>query len=114
MPVPDGQVLDRQSTGRGILARLWWMFFGNVVLVFCILFIIENRGSPFQTSDWVFWFDVASLVLIRYVDIKFLDGCTVTGARASISHWIRYATLLAACSAAVWTLAHVVSRAGAK
>jgi len=114
MPAPNGQTTDGQSTLLGILARLGWMFFGDVVLAFCILFIIENRGSFSHASDWVFWIDVVSLVLVRYTDIKFLDGCTVTGARASITHWIRYAALLVACSAAVWTLAHVASHAVAK
>jgi len=111
MPASNGQIEDRQSSGPGILARIWWMFLGNVVLAFCILFIIQNRGSFFQAADWVFWIDVASLVLVRYVDIRFLDGATVTGARASVSHWIRYAVLLIAGSAAVWALVHVASRA---
>jgi len=114
MPTPSNQTADGQSTLLGILVRLWWMFFGNIVLGFCILFIIENRGSFFHTSDWVFWIDAATLVLVRYVDIRFLDGCTATGARASITHWIRYAALLVACSAAVWTLAHVISRVAAR
>ena len=109
MPVPNGQIDDKQSMGRGILARIWWMFLGNVVLAFCILFIVQNQGRFFLAADWVFWIDVATLVLVRYLDIKFLDGATVTGARASISHWIRYAALLIAGSAVVWVLAHVAN-----
>jgi hypothetical protein len=85
------------------------MFFGNVVLAFSILFIFENRGGFLHTADWVFWIDVASLMLVRYADIRFLNGCTATGARASVAHWIRYAALLIACSTAVWVLAHIVS-----
>ena len=110
MPAPSSQVEDRQSTPLGLLARLWWMFFGNVVLAFSILFIFENRGGFFRTADWVFWIDVAGLMLVRYADIRFLDGCTVTGARASVGHWIRYAILLVACSTGVWAIAHVASR----
>ena len=109
MSAPESQCEDRQSTPLGMLARLWWMFFGNVVVAFCILFIIENRGGFFHIADWVFWLAVASLVLVRYVDVRFLDGCTATGAYASIAHWIRYAILLAVCSTVVWALAHVVS-----
>ena len=111
MPAPNGQIDDKQSTGLGLLARIWWMFLGNVVLAFCILFIVQNQGRFFLAADWVFWIGVASLVLVRYLDIRFLDGATVTGARASVRQWIRYAALLVACSAAVWTLVHVVSRA---
>jgi hypothetical protein len=109
MPASSSQIEDRQTTGLGLLARIWWMFLGNVVLAFCILFIVQNQGRFFLAADWVFWIGVASLVLVRYADIRFLDGCTVTGARASITHWIRYAVLLIACSAGVWALAHVAS-----
>ena len=84
------------------------MFFGNLVLAFCIIFIVQNGGGFLQTADWVFWIVLVSLVLIRYVDIRFLDGCTGAGEPASIAHWIRYATWLVACSTAVWVLAHVV------
>jgi hypothetical protein len=86
------------------------MFFGNVVLGFSLLFLFEDRGGSFGAADWVFWIALASLVVIRYVDIRFFDGCTATGARASVAHWIRYAVLLVTGSAAVWVLAHVVSR----
>ncbi len=109
MPAPKGQVEDRQSTPLAILARLWWMFLGNVVLAFSILFIVEHRGGFFHAADWVFWITLASLVLVRYADIRFLDGCTAMGAYASISHWIKYAVLLVAGSTAVWAIAHVAS-----
>jgi len=83
------------------------MFFGNLVLAFSIIFIVQNGGGFFQTADWVFWIALASLVLIRYVDIRFLDGCTGAGEPASLTHWIRYASVLTACSVALWVLAHV-------
>ncbi len=105
----DSQVTDRQSSPLGILARIWWMFLGNVVLAFSILFIVQNRSGFFHTADWVFWITVASLVLIRYADIRFLDGRTVIDTYASVAHWIRYAALLIACSTVVWTVAHVVT-----
>lgn len=109
MSAHDSQVTDRQSSALGLLARLWWMFFGNVVVAFSILFIVQNQGGFFHAADWVFWITLASLVLIRYADIRFLDGCTVTGARASVTHWIRYAALLIACSTVVWTVAHLAT-----
>jgi hypothetical protein len=91
------------------MARLWWMLLGNILLAFSIIFIFENRGSFFHAADGVFWITLASLVLIRYLDIRFLDGCTATGEHASITNWIRYVALLIACSTAVWVLAHVAS-----
>jgi hypothetical protein len=109
MPERDLQAVDKQSTGAGILARLWWMFFGNVVLAFCILFIVENQGGFFRAADWVFWITLGSLVLVRYADIRFLEGRTGTGERASIAQWTRYAAVLTACAAAGWIIAHLAN-----
>jgi len=106
MSVPSSQIAGRQGTLPGFGARLWWMFFGNVVLAFSIIFIVQNGGGFFQTADWVFWIILASLVLIRYLDIRFLDGCTGVGEPATIAHWIKYAALLTALSTALWVLAH--------
>ncbi len=107
MAAPEGRIGDKQSMLRGIAARLWWMLFGNVLLALCAIFIFQSGGGFLQTADWVFWIILASLVLIRYVDIKSLDGCTAIGARASTKNWVRYVVLLTACSAALWVLAHV-------
>jgi len=107
MHAPDSQVVDKQSTLPGLMARVWWMFPGNLFLVFPMIFIFQSGGGFFQTADWVFWIALASLVLIRYVDIRFLNGCTAAGAYASVTHWIRYAVILTACSTALWVLAHV-------
>ncbi len=107
MSAPRSQIAGRQGTLPGFGARLWRMFFGNLVLVFSIIFIVQNGGGFFQTADWVFWIVLASLVLIRYLDIRFLDGCTGAGEPASVTHWITYAALLTALSSGLWVLAHV-------
>ncbi len=109
MPASDSQIQDRQSTLAGIMARLWWMFLGNILLAFSLLFIVQNGGRFFHVADWVFWIALASLVLIRYVDIRFLGGCTGTGEPTSVRHWTRYAAVLTLCSTAAWILAHVAN-----
>ncbi len=109
MSVRDNQITDRQSSPLGVMARLWWMLLGNVLLAFSLVFVLENRGGFFHAADVVFWISVASLVVVRYADIKFFDGCTATGEHASIRHWIRYAVWLSACSATLWVLAHVAN-----
>jgi len=108
MTAIEAQVGGRQNTLLGIAARLWWRSPGNILLVCNAIFIFVSGGGLFQTSDWIFWIVWASLVLVRYADIKFLDGCTTTGEPASITHWIRYAARLTACCVAAWVLAHVL------
>jgi len=106
----DHQNIDRQSSLLAFIARIWWMFLGNVIPAFCLVFIYDNTRGFFQAADIVFWVTVASLVLVRYLDIRFLNGRTASGdAPASIRHWVKYTVLLLACSAGVWALAHALS-----
>ena len=107
MPTPESQIGDKQSALRGIAARLWWMTVGNFLLAISAVFILEKGGGFPQTADWVFWIALVSLVRVRYLDIKYLDGCTATGAYASLKNWGRYVVILTICSIALWVLAHV-------
>jgi hypothetical protein len=100
------QTVDKQGSGAGVLARLWWMLLGNAVLGLCLILIFECRNGVLCTSDAVFWFTVASLALVRYFDVKFLGGCTAIGAPASMRHWVRYTALLIVCSGLLWALVH--------
>jgi hypothetical protein len=109
MTARDEQITDGQSTALGVLARLWWMFFGNVILAFSLIFILLKKGGFFHPADWVFWTAVATLVSIRYFDIRFFDGQTATGRRASPADWTRYAALLSVCSVILWITAHAAN-----
>ena len=109
MPERDHQAVDMQSTAAGILARLWWMLFGNAVLAFCLVFILENRGGFFRAADWVFWVTTATLVLVRHLDITLFDGQTAAGAPASTAHWVRYVAWLVPCSTVAWLPAHAAN-----
>lgn len=102
----DPQIIDDQGTAAGVMVRLWWMLIGNFILVVCIVLIVQNRRGFFHTADPVFGITVLSLVLARYVDIKFCKGLTATGAPASMVTWVKYAVLLVIGSAVVWALAH--------
>jgi len=109
MSARDLQTPDRQSSSLGVLARLWWMLIGNIVLAFSIVFILENKSGFFHAADWVFWITVATLVVVRYLDVKFFNGRTATDAPATMRHWVRYTIALAACSTTAWALAHVAN-----
>jgi hypothetical protein len=102
-------IIDKQSTALGFLARLWWMFFGNMLLAFSLLFLLFNKGSFFHPADWVFWIVVASLIFMRFIDIRFCDGQTATGRPASLTNWTRYGAVLLAGSVAVWGIAHALN-----
>jgi len=107
----EHQTADKQSSVAGVMSRLWWMLLGNALLAFSIIFIVQRSEGFFHTADVVFWAAVASLVLIRYVDVRFLGGQTATGAPASGRHWIKYTALLLVCSVLLWAVAHAAAYA---
>jgi hypothetical protein len=109
MPTQRDQTVDKQGGFLSILARLFWMAIGNVVLVMACVSILQHRGPMFYTADVVFWITVPVLILVRYLDIRLWDGQTAMGTPASMGHWRRYSILLLACSTAVWALCHAVS-----
>jgi hypothetical protein len=107
MSAPTNQPIDKQRGISAILARPFWMFFGNFILLISTVNIIVGENKPSRTSDLIFWGAVVAMVIVRFLDIKFLDGLTATGQPASIKHWRRYAIVLAVISAAIWTAAHL-------
>ncbi len=94
----------------GCLARLYWMFFGNIVLSLLLFFILEKRPIPPFLLDSAYFVAGLSLVLTRYVDIRFLHGQTGDGKPATMEHFQRYALWVCAAGAGVWLLARSLVR----
>jgi hypothetical protein len=109
MSTREQQVPDKQSTAAGILARLWWMLLGNMILAFSLIFIFRQERGFLHPADAVFWIVVATLVLVRYLDIRFLNGQTAMGTPASLKDWTRYVVLVAVGSTIAWALAHTAN-----
>jgi hypothetical protein len=97
---------DKQTGILAIIARLFWMVFGNFILVISAISILAGKGTTSYVSDVVFWCDVVALVIVRFLDIKFLDGLTTTGKPATLAHWRKYAIMLIICSGLIWAAAH--------
>jgi hypothetical protein len=83
------------------------MVAGNAVLFFTAVFIVQQKGSV--VLDVLFWAVVAGLVLVRYVDIRFLKGSTAENEPATLRHWRRYSIGLVSVWAAVWIVAHAAA-----
>ena len=98
---------NKQDSIAGLLARIFWMPIGSMVLAISMISILLHKGSMFQAVDWVFWITVATLILVRYLDIKFWGGQTAAGEPASIKHWRKYTIVLVVISAVIWSVAHL-------
>jgi hypothetical protein len=109
MSAPTNQPIDKQSGILAIFARPFWMFLGNFALMICAANIFMGESSSTRTSDIVFWCVVPAMIIVRFLDIKFLDGQTSTGEPATLSHWFKYAILLIIISAIIWAVAHIVA-----
>jgi hypothetical protein len=92
----------------GCLARLFWMAGGLLALIFLSFSIFKHHA--FSIRDLAFLLIVLCLVLIRYVDIRYLHGETAEGEPATMSHWRRYTIGLLSGSLGVWLVLHVLSR----
>ena len=109
MPAPTNQTTDKQRGALAILARIFWMFLGNFALMVCAANIFMGESSSTRISDIIFWCVVPAMIIVRFLDIKFLDGQTTTGEPATLSHWRQYAVLLIIISAVIWLAAHAVA-----
>ena len=109
MKKQNDQPTEKYDSPFGLIARLFWMLVGNVILFFLTIFILLNQGKMFNDADVVFWITVAVLVPTRYFDIKLLDSLTATGRPASMAHWRKYTIFLLICSTAVWVLSHAIN-----
>ena len=91
----------------GAVARVYWMILGN-----CVLYIIAlaiTRRTATWTVDKLFWLIVASLVLVRYLDVHVLGGLTACGRRASLQDCQGYNRTLLLVSLALWIVSHAVA-----
>jgi hypothetical protein len=106
MSAPTSPTADKQRGISALLLRTFWMFLGNFALMICAANIFMGEGESTRTSDIIFWCAAASMIIVRFIDIKFLDGQTAAGEPASIKHWRRYAVLLIVISAIIWSASH--------
>lgn len=96
---------DVPVNGFGILARIYWMFLGNVLLLFLLALLFTKAPSFPSLLDAAYGGVVVSLILVRFVDIRWLKGETGEGQPATLTHWRRYTILLGSVGIGAWLLA---------
>jgi hypothetical protein len=91
--------------GWATLARMYWMMVapGALLVVLAAIFRGQHAGS--WLLHGVYWLLIASLLLVRYVDIFKFHGETTDGTPATVSHFRRYALMLAVLAPLLWLAA---------
>ena len=105
-PAIDSKPDSKQDSGSGCLVRIGWLLVGNAILVVSTRSIVLNHEGFVSLADLVFWAAVLGMIALRHLDIARLEGRTVTGEPATLSHWRRYAVLMSVAAAVVWAAAH--------
>jgi hypothetical protein len=109
MSAPTNKTIEKQSGILAVLARIFWMALGNFALMICAANIIMGEGGSTRIPDIIFWCVVPVMIIVRFLDIKFLDGQTATGKPATLSQWRKYAVMLIIISAIIWSAAHAIA-----
>ncbi len=104
---------DKYDSPARCLLRLFWMMIGNLIVLFCASCIAQQGSSLLSVADAFYWAAVGSLLLVRYVDIRYAFGLTAYGDPASMAHWRRYAAALLVVSTGLWLAVHAIARFGA-
>jgi len=95
---------EAHRSGLKCLARLYWMLFGNALLLFLFVLIFEKRQATPTLLDAAFLLTGVSLIFIRFIDIRFLNGQTSEGQPATLTHWRGYAMNVGVLGLGLWLL----------
>lgn len=88
----------------GCLARLYWMAGGNVLFCFALVDLAQKNPRFPAPMDAVCLGAVASLLFVRFVDIRHCRGLTGEGQPASMDDWRKYALGISAIGVAAWAV----------
>ncbi|MGM0576958.1 MAG: hypothetical protein ACQEXJ_14635 [Myxococcota bacterium] len=101
---------NRSTTSvGGLLARVYWMAFGNLVVLLAALYIVMHTETVLSWADGVFWAGIASLIGVRYLDVKKYGGLTSDGEPATMQDFKSYSGKTGGVGGAVWGTAQSLS-----
>ena len=95
-----------QSTFSALFLRVWWMMVGNAALCLMLIHMAIQRERLPSWVDAAFLLVIASLLIARLADIRYFDGRTAEGARATMQHFRLYGVRLVGGSVASWGVAN--------
>lgn len=89
------------------LTRLFWLFGGTITLTYCWIYMILGKAT--LAIYLIYIVTTISLIVVRFVDIKFFKGERMNGEPASLNHWLRYSLLLLACVGILFIAAKAIA-----
>jgi len=90
----------------GCLFRVFWMILGNLAVGIVGLKIAVDQSPFFSILDLFFWSLALAVVVIRFVDIRWLSGMTARSEPATLRDWRNYALIFLAVCIVGWCAVH--------
>jgi hypothetical protein len=106
---PDSKSSSPSSSISAAAVRVFWMIVGTGFLIGLSLYIATNPGKSILVPSCLYVLNLVCMMLMRYIDIRFLNGQTVDGEPATMQHWARYSIFLSGIAAALWGAALLLS-----
>jgi len=91
LPAQNPQPPSEPESGHGCLPalfRLTWIF-GGILLIFCAVFIAQGKSG--LIADLGLFVLALVIILVRFIDIKYLKGETMDNKPATLRDWHGYA-----------------------
>jgi hypothetical protein len=112
--IHGGAMSDHNSTPKysnegatGCLARLYWMFAGNVIVFFALVMIAMDKSASFLTPlDLLFAAGVFSVLLTRYLDTAYFKGTDSDGNVSTMEGFRKYLRNVLLITLPLWGVAH--------
>jgi hypothetical protein len=87
------------------LIRLYWFLIGNVLLVILAVITGSQSKKAILFPSVMYWAVVVSLMVTRYIDIRYGKDSTADGQPFTLRHWVRYSVFILILSSGMWGVA---------
>jgi len=98
-PEPSGGCLS-------VLVRLTWIF-GGSFLIYGAIFIAQGKAPGL--ADTIFLLFTLGLLLVRFIDIRYLKGETLDNHPATLKDWRRYSVKMLIAAGLLYFLSKIAA-----
>lgn len=92
-----------------VLARVFWMMLGPVLLFLSMIGILQNPGGWFTSADVAFLIFLNLTVLARWMEFRGGDPRTATGEPATPMDLRRYITAALPIGLGAWVISNLIA-----
>ena len=92
----------------GCLVRVGWIFIAPAVQMISVAVIANHREPIGSVADGMFWGAALTQLVLRFIDLRFLDDAEDSKSSSIAKSWGKYAAIIVGASAVIWLVARLV------